>query len=130
MVLLRVVRSINMQKAGRILVGFGASAFGIGTVAGFSCLAAREKTIDASKFMAEPLTEVGVLENNVAMGDMKSRMETMILSVQADICRTLAAIDGRDFRVDRWLRKEGGGGVSCVLQDGKETLRWVVSYRE
>ena len=24
-----------------------------------------------------------------------------------------------EFRVDRWLRKEGGGGITCVLQDGE-----------
>lgn len=23
------------------------------------------------------------------------------------------------FKVDRWLRKEGGGGITCVLQDGR-----------
>ena len=67
--------------------------------------------------MAKPLTEAQRLEDS--MDDMKSRMEVMILGVQADICRRLAAIDGKDFRVDRWLREEGGGGVSCVLQDGK-----------
>jgi len=67
--------------------------------------------------MAEPLTDTTSLENS--MDDMKSRMEVMILGVQADICRRLAAIDGQEFRVDRWLREEGGGGVSCVLQDGK-----------
>ena len=26
---------------------------------------------------------------------------------------------GKKFRVDRWLRKEGGGGITCVLQDGE-----------
>jgi len=23
------------------------------------------------------------------------------------------------FQVDRWLRKEGGGGVTCIIQDGE-----------
>lgn len=23
------------------------------------------------------------------------------------------------FKVDRWTRKEGGGGITCVLQDGR-----------
>ena len=76
--------------------------------------------LDLSKFMAEPLTEADALENS--MDDMKSRMEVTILGVQGDICRKLAEIDGQEFRVDRWLREEGGGGISCVLQDGK---RWV-----
>ena len=119
---LRVFHAMSTRKPGGILLGVGASAIGIGTAFGFSFVSAREKPkmVDLSKFMAEPLTEPDALENS--MDDMKSRMEVMILGVQADICRRLAAIDGKEFRVDRWLRKEGGGGVSCVLQDGKECL--------
>lgn len=117
MVFLRFFRAISTRKTGTLLVGLGATAVGIGTAFGFSCVTARERKVDPSKFMAEPLTEAHWLENN--MDDMKSRMEVMILGVQADICRRLSAIDGQEFRVDRWLRKEGGGGVSCVLQDGK-----------
>ena len=115
MVFLRIVRVISTRKARSFLVGFGASAVGIATT--FTCsVAARERKVDSSQFMAEPLTDATSLENS--MDDMKSRMEVMILGVQADICRRLAAIDGQEFRVDRWLREEGGGGVSCVLQDG------------
>ncbi|KAL9980053.1 hypothetical protein ACROYT_G008592 [Oculina patagonica] len=117
MVFLRIFRAIRARKSGRLLVGFRASAVGISTAFGFSYVAARERKVDSSKFMAEPLTEVHRLENS--MDDMKSRMEVMILGVQADICRRLAAIDGKEFRVDRWTREKGGGGVSCVLQDGK-----------
>lgn len=117
MVFLRIFRAARMHKKVSLLVGFGASAVGIGTALGFSFVTARERKVDTSKFMAEPLTETQTLENS--MDDMKSRMEVMILGVQADICRKLAAIDGNDFLVDRWLRKEGGGGISCVLQDGK-----------
>lgn len=25
----------------------------------------------------------------------------------------------QNFVVDRWTRKEGGGGITCVLQDGR-----------
>ncbi len=39
---------------------------------------------------------------------------------QADFCRALEAEEdsGAKFFVDRWLRPEGGGGVTCVLQEG------------
>jgi len=117
MVFLRIVRVISTRKVRSLLVGFGASAVGFGTTFACSSVAARERKVDSSQFMAEPLTDTTSLENS--MDDMKSRMEVMILGVQADICRRLAAIDGQEFRVDRWLREEGGGGVSCVLQDGK-----------
>ena len=117
--LLGIFRSLNTHKTGAICLGVGASAIGMGTAFGFSFAMARERpqSLNVSKFMAEPLTELDKLENS--MGDMKSRVEIMILGVQGDICRKLAAIEGRGFRVDRWMRKEGGGGISCVMQDGK-----------
>ena len=117
---LRVFCAKGSSKTRALLLGFGASAIGIGSaVSTISLLSAREKPklVDTSTFMAEPLTAPDVLESS--MDDFKSRMEVMILGVQAEICKKLAAIDGQEFRVDRWLRKEGGGGISCVLQDGK-----------
>ena len=114
-----VFRALRNHKSGVIFLGVGASAIGMGTTVGFSFALAREnpRTLNVSQFMAEPLTEVDTLENS--MDDMKSRMEIMILGVQGDICKKLEEIEGGKFQVDRWLRKEGGGGVSCVLQDGK-----------
>lgn len=38
---------------------------------------------------------------------------------QKRIIAELEKIDGSKFRVDKWDRPEGGGGISCVLQDGK-----------
>merc|ERR1712038_242393 len=40
----------------------------------------------------------------------------MIMKAQRDICQALNGNFG-DWLVDTWERKEGGGGVSCVLQD-------------
>lgn len=51
---------------------------------------------------------------------MKTKMELLIMETQAQVCRALAQVDGvADFSVDRWERKEGGGGITCVLQDGR-----------
>ena len=50
---------------------------------------------------------------------MRLRMEAFIKEQQASIVRQLEAIDGGRFRIDEWQRSEGGGGRSCVLQDGK-----------
>lgn len=74
--------------------------------------------IDTSKFMALPVTPMAQLEANP--DDMKTKMELMIMRVQADFCRALEREEhfGGKFKIDRWLRKEGGGGVTCVLQDG------------
>lgn len=41
------------------------------------------------------------------------------MSQKADFCRALEAEEpNKKFYVDRWTRKEGGGGVTCVLQEG------------
>lgn len=68
-------------------------------------------------FMAPPVTDLRELRRRP--GDMKTKMELLILETQAQVCQALAQVDGgAGFSVDRWERKEGGGGISCVLQDG------------
>ncbi|CAN8103492.1 unnamed protein product [Discula destructiva] len=49
---------------------------------------------------------------------MRLRMEKFIKEQQQEIIAGLAAVDGGVFRQDEWARKEGGGGVTCILQDG------------
>ncbi|KAI5095219.1 oxygen-dependent coproporphyrinogen-III oxidase, mitochondrial, partial [Silurus meridionalis] len=68
-------------------------------------------------FMAPPVTSVSVLEQR--KHEMSSRMEMLIMETQAEFCRALQEVDGGKFKVDRWSREEGGGGISCVLQDSK-----------
>lgn len=48
---------------------------------------------------------------------MRLRMEALILEHQNRIVFALENIDGNKFRRDEWTRPNGGGGVSCVLQD-------------
>jgi coproporphyrinogen III oxidase len=50
---------------------------------------------------------------------MRLRMEQFIKEQQKEIVRALEEVDGGKFRVDEWQRPEGGGGITCVLQDGK-----------
>lgn len=49
---------------------------------------------------------------------MRLRMESFIKEQQSKIVQELEAVDGGRFRRDTWERAEGGGGTSCVLQDG------------
>ncbi|KAF7268845.1 hypothetical protein GWI33_018189 [Rhynchophorus ferrugineus] len=74
-------------------------------------------TMDTKNFMAPPITPVEKLEKN--SDDMKTKMELMIMKVQHEVCRALENEDTTKFKIDRWERKEGGGGISCVLQNGK-----------
>ncbi|XP_025891637.1 oxygen-dependent coproporphyrinogen-III oxidase, mitochondrial [Nothoprocta perdicaria] len=69
------------------------------------------------RFMAPPVS--GPRELWRRRRDMRGRMELLIMETQAEVCRALAALDGgAAFTVNTWERKEGGGGISCVLQDG------------
>uniref|UniRef100_G3P6U3 Oxygen-dependent coproporphyrinogen-III oxidase, mitochondrial n=1 Tax=Gasterosteus aculeatus aculeatus TaxID=481459 RepID=G3P6U3_GASAC len=74
----------------------------------------REQEGDISQrcrgFMSPPVTDIGVLQGR--SGEMRTRMEMLIMETQADFCNALQ-------EVDRWQRNEGGGGISCVMQDGK-----------
>ncbi|KAF8245808.1 Coproporphyrinogen oxidase [Wilcoxina mikolae CBS 423.85] len=51
---------------------------------------------------------------------MRLRMEAMIREKQKEIVDVLEKLDGKKFLVDAWEREggNGGGGTSCVLQDG------------
>lgn len=71
------------------------------------------------KSITAPITPAEELTRN--KDDMKCQMELLILRIQAELCKALEAEeqDSRKFIVDRWERKEGGGGITCVLQDGK-----------
>lgn len=52
--------------------------------------------------------------------ESKEEYVTFVL-VQADFCRALENEEdpSKKFIVDRWTRAEGGGGVTCVIQNGK-----------
>lgn len=76
------------------------------------------KTLNISRFMAAPITPIEHLQNHP--DDMKTRMELYILRLQRDFVTALESAEnyGKRFIVDRWTRAEGGGGITCVLQDG------------
>src|SRR3954470_14774613 len=49
---------------------------------------------------------------------MRLKMEQFIKDRQSEIVAALSAVDGKPFIVDTWTRPHGGGGISCILQDG------------
>jgi len=70
------------------------------------------------QYMAAPLSDIsGVVEGS----NMRARMEKFIMTLQAEFCSALENEEGskNKFRVDRWTREEGGGGITCVIQDGE-----------
>ncbi|KAJ9666076.1 Coproporphyrinogen-III oxidase [Coniosporium apollinis] len=49
---------------------------------------------------------------------MRLRMEAFIKEHQKIIVSELEKLDGKTFKVDSWERPDGGGGITCVLQEG------------
>uniref|UniRef100_A0A8C4WV35 coproporphyrinogen oxidase n=1 Tax=Eptatretus burgeri TaxID=7764 RepID=A0A8C4WV35_EPTBU len=90
---------------------------------------------DTSTFMAPTVTQIAELrqaveeQNNssgesgkLGTGEDRTRveMELLIMKVQGDVCHELERLDGEgQFLVDCWKREEGGGGITCVMQNGK-----------
>ncbi|KIV99972.1 hypothetical protein, variant [Verruconis gallopava] len=58
--------------------------------------------------------ESGITESSA----MRLRMEALIKEKQKEIIKEIERIDGKKFQVDTWDRPSGGGGISCVLQEG------------
>ena len=48
--------------------------------------------------------------------------------LQQRIAEGLEKVDGKHFRRDEWERPEGGGGLSCVLEEGNVLERGGVNY--
>ena len=47
-----------------------------------------------------------------------SIVEAYFRGLQARIVEALTSLDGQPFRTDRWTRPAGGGGVSCLIEEG------------
>lgn len=97
------------------------NAVGGGFLCSFSLFTTKKSDLDSSDtWMAEPITPIEELKKNGS--DMKARMEAMIMRIQTELIRSLEAEElaelGKKFEVDRWMREQGGGGITCVLQDG------------
>ena len=48
----------------------------------------------------------------------KAKFEKVIRDAQDSICKAIEDIDGTKFRQDTWVREDGGGGITRVMQDG------------
>jgi coproporphyrinogen III oxidase len=51
--------------------------------------------------------------------DHAAKVDEYLAGLQQGIVSALERVDGTTFRRDAWKRPEGGGGVSCVLEEGK-----------
>lgn len=119
---LSTISTYQFAQRSRI-IRYCVSTFAVGGVALHYCTKHKmsaatvtRSSTDYSKFMAAPVTSVETLESN--QNDIKTKMELLILRIQAEICKDLEDVDGEEkFLVEKWDRAEGGGGITCVMQD-------------
>ncbi len=95
-------------------------SIGGASFAAFFGMLGKKSSVDPEElqWMALPVSGHSALEGEDI--EMRLKMERLCMDVQYKLCRQLESFeeDGKRFKVDRWTRKEGGGGISCVLQEG------------
>ena len=57
-----------------------------------------------------------------------SRVRKFLTELQMLIVERIAQIDGQSFTRDTWQRPEGGGGISCVMEEGNVLERGGVNF--
>ncbi len=57
-----------------------------------------------------------------------ARVKTFLTELQELIVERIEQIDGKTFKRDAWQRPEGGGGLSCVMEEGNVLERGGVNF--
>ena len=57
-----------------------------------------------------------------------TRVKAFLTELQELIVERIEQIDGKPFQRDSWQRPEGGGGISCVLEEGNVLERGGVNF--
>ena len=57
-----------------------------------------------------------------------TRLKDYFTGLQSRIVSELEAFDGQSFRTDSWVRPEGGGGVSRLIEEGDFFERGGVNF--
>jgi len=57
-----------------------------------------------------------------------ARVKTFLTELQELIVERLEQVDGKTFQRDSWQRPEGGGGLSCVMEEGNVFERGGVNF--
>jgi len=48
----------------------------------------------------------------------QAAVHAYLIELQNRLVAELERVEGRSFRRDHWQRNEGGGGESCIIEDG------------
>jgi coproporphyrinogen III oxidase len=60
--------------------------------------------------------------------DNAAAVKDYFTGLQSRIVERLEALDGRPFQRDAWRRDEGGGGLTCVIEEGRLLERGGVNF--
>lgn len=81
-------------------------------------------SLSVDHFMADPITDKTILLSKP--DNIRHIFEVFIMKHQKKFCQALEKFEldacpanPSKFIADKWSRPEGGGGITCVLQDGK-----------
>ena len=58
----------------------------------------------------------------------KNLIKDFLMDLQLNIVETIEVVDGKNFLNDTWQRKEGGGGNTCILENGRVFERAGVGF--
>ena len=79
----------------------------------------RIPSFTASDFRAETLTPLDELKE-LAGKHMRYKMELFVTHLQHKMLTKIQTLEkSKQFLTDRWERPQGGGGITCILQDGE-----------
>ncbi|MCO5565817.1 hypothetical protein L7F22_019492 [Adiantum nelumboides] len=112
-------------KANRAGWAFAGSALLVAGLLSTRFIQDRKLSCEAKLPNPEPksLPDISKLDSSVIEdpnSSMRIRMETYVKLLQRRIVEALSKEEPKaKFFVDSWLRKEGGEGISCVMQDGQ-----------
>jgi len=84
------------------------------------------KCLELSDALTNTITDEAILLENQNL--MRTKMEVFVTNLQGQLIQKLQEIEPESkFIVDRWNRKQGGGGITCITQDGKVFERAAVN---
>ncbi len=58
----------------------------------------------------------------------KNSVKNYLSDLQSEIVESLQLVDGKNFLIDSWQRKEGGGGTTSILEGGNVFERAGIGY--
>ncbi|KAI1084309.1 coproporphyrinogen III oxidase [Whalleya microplaca] len=109
----------NKSSSSRWVNGTAIAAIGAVSAAGLTYSMTTQKPLKFDARSLADLDERTKREQGVSdQSPLRLRMEKFIREQQKEIVAELERLDGKKFRGDEWTRPNGGGGLSCVLQEG------------